>query len=111
MCIHTAPCGAPGELKISYSCPTSARLSWTPVPEHKRNEVVTGYIVRVVGYYSIKEKEWEVMDANTTSYEVSDLKPYAEYTFSVSAMTEAGTGPAISVCSSACQGGEVLHFM
>ena len=108
MCLYTVPC-APGELKISHILPTSARLSWTPVPEHKQNGVVTGYIVQVMGHYF--NKEWKVMDANATSYEVSDLRPYAKYTFSISALTEVGTGPAISVCSGARQGGEVLHFM
>ena len=47
-----------------------------------------------------------VKDANATSYEVSDLRPYSKYTFSVSAMTEVGTGPAKSVSSITPQGGE-----
>ena len=50
-------------------------------------------------------QEIPVMDGNATSYEVSDLRPYTTYTFSVSAMTEAGTGPPIIV-SSAPQGGK-----
>ena len=52
-----------------------------------------------------------MMDANFTTFEVSDLKPYTTYTFSVSAMTEAGTGVAISVSSITPQGGEVLYFI
>ena len=53
-------------------------------------------------------QEIPVMDGNATSYEVSDLRPYTTYTFSVSAMTEAGTGPPIIV-SSAPQGGESIY--
>ena len=48
------------------------------------------------------------MDGNTTSYEVSDLTPCTTYTFSVSAMTEAGTGPPIIVSSTIPLTGEVL---
>ena len=109
MHMHTAPCGAPGELKISHILPTSARLSWTPVPEHKRNEIITGYIVRAVWPDSMREIP--VMDGNATSYEVSDLKLDTEYTFSVRAVTKAGIGLARYVRSTTRQGGEVLHIM
>ena len=109
MHMYTAPCVAPGELKISHILPTSAKLSWTPVPEHKQNEIVTGYIVRVVWPDSMQEIP--VMDRNATSYEVSDLRLGTEYTFSVRAITKAGIGLAKCVCSTTPQGGEVLHIM
>ena len=99
--------GTPGELLVSHSLPTSAQLSWTPVPEDKRNDTITGYTVRVEG--SGFKREIPVMDGNATSYEVSDLRPYTTYTFSVSAMTEAGTGPPIIVSSTTPQSGEVLN--
>ncbi|MCG8623674.1 MAG: fibronectin type III domain-containing protein, partial [Proteobacteria bacterium] len=38
------PSGTPGELLVSHSLPTSAQLSWTPVPEDKQNDTITGYI-------------------------------------------------------------------
>jgi hypothetical protein len=60
-----------------------------------------------VGPYSDKRKI-PVMDGNATSYEVSDLRPYTTYTFGVSAMTEAGTGPPIIVSSTTTQGGKSL---
>ena len=46
------------------------------------------------------------MDASTTSFEVSDLRPYTTYTFSVCAITKAGSGLAIGVSSTTPQGGE-----
>jgi hypothetical protein len=49
------------------------------------------------------------MNGNATSYEVSDLRLYTTYTFSISAMTEAGTGPAISIVTTTPQGGEILY--
>ena len=63
-------------------------------------------MVHVAGSDSVQEIP--VMDANATSHEVSDLRPYTKYTFSVSAMTEVGTGPAKSVSSITPQGGEGL---
>jgi hypothetical protein len=110
----TVPSGTPGELLVSHSLPTSAQLSWTPVPEDKQNDTITGYTVKVEGpdctpLMDGNATSYEVlMDGNTTSYEVSDLRPYTTYTFSVSAMTKAGTGPPIVVSSSTPQGGEIL---
>ena len=53
-------------------------------------------------------REIPVIDGNATSYEVSDLRPYTTYTFSVSAMTEAGAGPPIRISSATPEGGKVL---
>jgi hypothetical protein len=100
----TIPSGTPGQLLISHSLPTSAQLSWTPVPEDKQNDTITGYIVQVEG--PDFTREIPVMDGNATSYEVSDLRPYTAYTFSVSAITEAGTGPRICISSTTPQGGK-----
>ena len=101
-------CVVPSELKVSHSLPTSAQLSWTPVPEDKQYDTITGYTVRVEGPSSLKEIP--VMNTNATSYEVSDLRPYTTYTFSVCAMTGAGAGPPISISSTTPQGGEVLEL-
>ena len=110
MHIHTVP-DAPGELKISHSLPTSAQLSWTPVPEDKQNDTIIGYRVRVVKLHSLGiRREIPVMNATATSFEVSDLQPYTTYTFSVSALTEIGTGLAKSVSSTTPEGGEILNL-
>ena len=63
-------------------------------------------------YSQVKEEriEFSVMDGNATSFEVSDLKPYTTYTFSISAITKIGTGLAKSVSSTTPQGGEVLKL-
>ena len=80
------------------------------MPEDKQNDIITGYTVQVMGPGFTEKREIPVMDGNTTSYEVSDLKPYTTYTFRVSAITEAGTGPAICVFSTTPQGGEIYAF-
>ena len=105
----TVPSGTPGELLVSHSLPTSAQLSWTPVPEDKQNNTITGYTVQVEG--PDYTQETPVMDGNATSYEVSDLRPNTTYTFGVSAMTSAGTGPPISIYSTTPQGGKICTYM
>jgi hypothetical protein len=98
----TVPSGTPGELLVSHSLPISAQLSWTPVPGKKQNDTIIGYTVQIEGPDCTRE--FPVMDGN--AYEVSDLRPYTTYTFSVSAMTEAGIGPPIIVFSTTPQGGK-----
>ena len=50
-------------------------------------------------------REISVQDANITSVEIPDLKPFTSYTFKVSAMTKAGTGPAVTIISTTPEGG------
>ena len=107
--IPTVPSGTPGGLLISHCLPTSVQLSWTPLPEDKLNDTITGYLVQVEGPDFMREIP--VMDGHATSYEVSDLRPYTTYTFSVSAVTEAGTKSPISVSSTTIANGEILCFL
>ena len=116
MHMRTVP-DAPGELKVSHGLPTSAQLSWTPVPEDKQNGTITGYSVEVVGPYfysfsSVKTNwvEFPVMDGNATTFEVSDLKPYTTFSFSVSAKTEMGKGLARTITFTTPEVGEILHL-
>ena len=102
----TVPSGTSGELLVSHSLPTSAQLSWIPVPEDKQNDTIISNTVQVKGPDSTQEIP--VMDGNATSYEVSDLRPYTTYIFGVSAMTEAGAGPPIRIFSTTPQGGKVF---
>ena len=74
------------------------------MPKDKQNDTITGYTIQVEGPDSTREVP--VMDGNATSYEVSDLRPYTTYTFIVSAITEAGAGPPISISSTTPQGGK-----
>ena len=101
----TVPSGTPGELLVSHSLPTSAQLSWTPVPEDKQNDIITGYTVQVEGPEFMREIS--IAGAATTSTEVSGLRPNnTSYLFSVSAMTVAGTGPPKRTLSITPQGGK-----
>ena len=89
-----APSVSPEGLKVSHRLPTTAELSWKPIPEEKRNGVITGYTVQVEGPGF--SQKMLVQDVKT---EIPSLKPFTSYTFKVSAMTKAGTGPAATISS------------
>ena len=65
---------------------------------------VIGYKVQAVGHES--SQEITVQDASTTTVEVSDLRPFTSYTFNISAITKAGTGPAATILFKTPEGGE-----
>ena len=101
-----APSGCPGGLGVRHSLPTTAELSWSAVPVEKQNGVITGYKVKVVGPDS--PGEIPVHGAGTTSVQIPRLRAFTSYTFNVSAMTKAGTGPAASISSKTPGGGKML---
>ena len=100
--------GAPGGLTISHSHSTSLRLSWTPVPKDQQKGIVTGYDLVIVGPDSIRKIP--ITDASINSIEVSDLRPFTQYTFDVSAVTVAGTGPAATISFTTPEGGKMLLY-
>ena len=109
MYIHTAPSGSPCGLRVSHRLPTTAKLSWTPVQEDKQNGVISGYTVLVVGDDSTSGQQEISVDKDATSAEISNLNPFIEYTFSISAKTKAGSGPAATVSSRTPEAGEMQY--
>ena len=77
---HTALSNTIGRIKTAQYHPTPARISWGALLE----DVVTGYIVQIVGPGSTQEIPVE--DKHSTSVEVSNLSASTEYTFQVSAV-------------------------
>jgi hypothetical protein len=77
------------------------------VPKDQQNEIITGYSVQVEGPDTTRSIP--ITREYTTVKKVSDLRPSAEYSFSVSAMTVAGSGPAIGVSFITPQEGEASH--
>ena len=105
---HTAPSGKPGEFHVHHRTPTSAQLSWTPIPKDQQNGIITGYTVQVVG--PDFTREISITDATTTSTEVIGLRPITSYYFSISATTVAGTGPPARSFSITHEGGKVCEL-
>ena len=117
----TAPSGTPEWLTVGCSHPTSVRLYWMAVPRDQQNGIITGYSIRIEGPDSTrniqttttvsgqvppKRRSSSLKEDTYTSKKVSGLRPSTEYTFSVSAKTVAGSGPAISVSFVTPQKGE-----
>ena len=105
---NPAPSGSPGKLSVSHKLPTTAELFWSPVPIEMQNGIITRYTVEVVGPGS--SRDIFVLDADTTYIKIPGLRLFTSYTFNVSAMTKAGTGPAAIISSKTPEGGEMLIF-
>ena len=95
------------------------QLSWGAVPKDQQNGAITGYSIQVEGPKTTQHiqiattvsdqgilRPRSIIEDTCTSEEISDLKPSTEYSFSVSAKTVAGSGPAISVSFVTPQKGE-----
>ena len=92
------------------------------MPEDQQNGEITSYSILVEGPGTTRNittiSDWmppvyrphSIVEDAYTSEEVSDLKPSTKYTFSVSAVTVAGSGPAISVTFITPQEGEVSVY-
>ena len=132
--LTVAPSGTPKWLTVRCSLPTSVWLSWGTVPKDQQNGVITGYSIQLEGPDTTRSIQIattvsdetssdetssdetsslcslfsgdDLLFSTVTEEEVSDLKPSTEYSFSVSAETVAGSGPAISVSFVTPQEGE-----
>ena len=93
--------------KFLNRIPTTAKLSWTPVPRDKQNGVITGYTVYVVGADSTSRREIPIEKGDATTVEISSLTPFTSYNFSISAKTRAGSGPVATVSSRTPEAGEI----
>ena len=102
--MYPALCHCPPHtgLSIKHVLPTSAEISWKPLPKGEQNTIITGYTVDVVGPGT--KYEIPVTDENATSVPVPKLRPSTLYTFNVRAMTEAGRGPIATITSTTPKG-------
>lgn len=92
--LHTledVPSHAPVELMPSNLLPTSATLLWSPPPEEHQNGDIVNYLVEFI---SLGAHNGSAFFTNSTSLDVAMLRPFTSYSFSVSAATAVGFGPA-----------------
>ena len=107
MSLYPVPSHSPSGLTIHHIVPSTAKLSWIPVPN---DEVITGYNVQVIGLNSNSVQEIPVEGSDATSVEISNLIPLTNYTFKVSAKSQAGSGPAASISAIMPEGGEIIYL-
>ena len=72
--------------------PSSLRVSWQPPPEIDHNGVITGYVIE---YTRSGGSSDMVTVTSGTTRTISGLVPFVEYSVTVAAMTDSGTGPFI----------------
>lgn len=103
--------GAPKSAKATTNdAARTGTLTWTP-PASNGGQPITGYRVSRDGVDSRGTGAWATtVPADTQSQTFSYLKPGATYTFSVQAITVAGTGPAAvkTVATTAVPGKPVI---
>ena len=84
------------------------------MPKDQQNGEITGYSIKVEGPDTTRIIQTDITASEDLLWiprasdyeEVSDLRPSTKYSFSVSAETVAGSGPAISVSFITPQEGE-----
>ena len=108
MFTNPAPSVAPSEVNVSHRLPTTAEVSWSPLPKNEQNGVIIGYTVIVIKDDSQSEPPLQ-LDTATNSTTISNLKPFTSYTFKISAMTKAGSGPAATISSTTPEAGTCVN--
>jgi hypothetical protein len=78
--VHTALSNTVGRFKTSQNHPALVQIYWEAI----REDVVTGYTVQVEGPDSTQEIP--ITNKYSTSVEIPDLLPSAQYTFEISAV-------------------------
>ena len=106
-----APSVSPEGITVNHRLPSTAKVSWTPLPKEKQNGVITGYTVQAMGPDSSSTREILVEGADATSTEISNLNPFTLYTFKVSAKTKVGSGPAATKQSKTPEGGKLFSYI
>ncbi len=107
-CLALCHCPPHTGLSVNHGLPTSAEISWKPLPEGEQSTIITGYTVQVVG--SGLKRDISVSDAKATSVLVSNLRSSTTYTFSISAVTKTGNGPIATITSTTPEEGEPAMY-
>ena len=91
MCL-SEPTSSPEKISFSSVKTRSLTVSWDKVPPSGQNGPITGYLL----YYTNTtfSDTINITGGENRSYTLSELRPYTNYTVTVSAYNDVGTGPA-----------------
>ena len=94
MFCHLIVCVVSGEPPLDFVVTiissTSGYLTWSPPNYEEQNGVIIMYVINV----TVQETgEHFQLTSNTTSLEVTNLKPYRTYVCIIAAATSVGLGP------------------
>ena len=92
--IPIAPTLSVGNITISSVEARSMTISWNEVPCFRQNGPITGYFL----YYTNTtfSDTVNIMGVDNRQYNLTTLTPYTNYTVTVIAYNDVGTGPASS---------------
>ena len=90
MCL-SEPTSPPENIIFSSVETKSMYISWDEVPHSRQNGPITGYLL----YYTNTtfSDTINITGGENRSYTLSELRPYTNYTVTVSAYNDVGTGP------------------
>ena len=87
----TGPSRPPQNVMVMETHPSSLRISWQPPPAIDRNGPITGYCIQYIMVSSNTSMNENI--TNRTTFTISNLFPFTNYSIRVAAMTVNGTGP------------------
>lgn len=90
--IFPVPGSPPQNFDATANSPRSIGLSWSPPSPEELNGILTGYVISVAGLETRQTFQLNV-SAQTTTYTISNARPYTTYSLVIAAVNNAGMGP------------------
>ena len=90
LCMPAAPSMPPVNLTVETTTSESITLSWSPPNVESQNGILTGYLINVT---AIGTGQTFQASSTTTNITMQSLRPFTTYSFTIAAMTSAGSGP------------------
>ena len=91
MCL-SEPTSSPQNIIFSVVEATSLTVSWDEVPPSGQNGLITGYLLNYTN--ATFADTINITGGENRSYTLTKLRPYTNYTVTVSAYNDGGIGPA-----------------
>ena len=87
----TAPSSPPQNIMVTSIDPASLGVSWQLPLEINHNRPITGYVIQ---YTNVRSQDMQCVNvAGVTTYTISGLVAYTEYSVKMAAVNDNGTGP------------------
>ena len=102
--------GEPQNFTIIEVTSSNILLSWQPPLIHSRNGTITHYSLRCSYDNLTHFTTMEHLQIQDTTYLLSNLLPYTNYSCNVSASTSVGEGPSTNIIVRTEEDSKTVHF-